>query len=409
MAPVILGLSSPPPPAPTSVTFIKRVAASNDSSSLYTPSNYWGGPDQEPYYWQDRAGGLIYQNFRFTNVTVPQNARIISANLILTSVDTFPAKDFKWNDIGAEQVANASVLTSGSNFASRVLNTGLRRRWKYPSTTVNTAFTSPDLTGVVQQIVNNASWVSGNAIQFFGVTDISSASTTWSADAQVVSFGSSGGDTARMPRLEITYLPSAAPDVTISTFLPGADSDNSMSKPNYPSGDAPLVDYLDVISTDNANPVTTHFRFPNVTVPKGAEVVAASFSTVVRWYDSSPPGSYVSNLAYADFSVRQVDNSATPSTHAELLGYATSATVKERQYKYPDFNVGSNMRTPELDLTTQVQTLVNRAGWASGNALAVMGYTSTSVPANHGLGVIPRNAAPGDSAKWPRLTIAWKA
>lgn len=197
------GTGNPQVLVPISVEY--RVTTDRDGGTLFTPSNYWGGPDGEPYYWQDRLGRLMHSNFRFTNVQIPRNAPIVSAAVSLWSRDTFAANSSKWNDIGAEQVDNATQPTNAANFGSRATNVGTVVRWTYGASVVNQPMISPDLAEVVQEIVNRPGWNPGQAIQFFTETD-TNVGGGWGADPQGQSVSYTGGVTSRRPRLEVTYL-----------------------------------------------------------------------------------------------------------------------------------------------------------------------------------------------------------
>lgn len=153
---------------------------------------------------------------RFVSVTVPQGATISSASFILTAQATYNAGS---NVIkywaSAEASDNAPALTtSGSGRTLRVSSppsgatarprtTAVSSAWTQTSVTANSEY-SIDVTSVIQEIVNRAGWVSGNAILIIIDTHADCTQGEWQ------DYYSYDASTTKAPKLNITYTSGSA-------------------------------------------------------------------------------------------------------------------------------------------------------------------------------------------------------
>lgn len=189
----------------------------------------------------------------------------------------------------------------------------------------------------------------------------------------------------------------SAPNPTTSYFYTGANDDTAMVL-----GGVRYNDYLDILTASTSIPVT--FRFPSITVPKDSTVTNATVSWVARWYDSSPPASYTNDTYdWLDYMVERTDNAAQATTASAITSRMSSFSADVRAYK-SSFNGGNGVRSGEADITTAVQEIVNRSGWASGNAIMVFSRSNSGTI--NGMSAIPHSVASGDSQR-PRLTITY--
>lgn len=112
------------------------------------------------YYGYTAAGTAYSGGFSATNVAIPKNATIISAQLFMEQ--TFPETADIAGTLAAQAVDNAAAI-DGTNRPST---------WTVTSATATlpgaATFTNIDITitSVIQEIVNRSGWVSGNAINF---------------------------------------------------------------------------------------------------------------------------------------------------------------------------------------------------------------------------------------------------
>ena len=156
-------------------TLNRQVAASTDDANRrYVPDDYfslthsgfWAGSygwSAEVFYKQYGGGG------RFTNVTIPKGATIVSAYLTLRSSQSMAGTVVNTR-ISAEDVDNPPTFADDkAAFDARWANrTTARVDWDaIPAWTSGTDYNSPEIKTVIQEIVNRAGWASGNAIVIF--------------------------------------------------------------------------------------------------------------------------------------------------------------------------------------------------------------------------------------------------
>lgn len=156
-------------------SFSKRVAAVRDCITR-TSSGYFAETD--PLYWTDP--GLVHrQALRFTGVTIPKGATITSATLTIYNHQNQPTPNAAdWVAFGLEQVDNATQVTSASNMLTRFSSIGSTVNWAYSTTPRDAANVSPDLSALLQVIIDRSGWTSGNAVQFLGASNVSAVSIT---------------------------------------------------------------------------------------------------------------------------------------------------------------------------------------------------------------------------------------
>jgi hypothetical protein len=101
---------------------------------------------------------------RFTGVHIPRGAKINSAYLTLVAhtsrTGTCDAT------IKGEASDNPSTFSTYSDFINRPRTTAYTT-WSMPNTTAGTAYNSPDISNIIQEIVNRAGWQPGNALVIF--------------------------------------------------------------------------------------------------------------------------------------------------------------------------------------------------------------------------------------------------
>lgn len=168
------------------------------TSSILSPGSH-GGNDEYS------AGA------RFTNVTVPQGATITSATFILTAQATYNAGSNTISYLVSAEASNNGPAFSvaqpgdclrsasapvGSN--ARPRTTAVSAAWNQNSVTANTEY-SIDVTSVVQEIINRAGWVSGNAINIIVDTNTTTTQGEWQ------DYYSYDGSTTKAPKLNIVY------------------------------------------------------------------------------------------------------------------------------------------------------------------------------------------------------------
>ena len=113
--------------------------------------------------------------------------------------------------------------------------------------------------------------------------------------------------------------------------------------------------YLD----DGSNAFNAYFRFLNVTIPPGSTITDAKLTLTAYGTSSAQPSLRIACI--------DEDDTATFSTQADADGRdVTSETVDWTPDAWTEHNPYD---TP--DLANSIQEVIDRGGWASGQALAV--------------------------------------
>ncbi len=101
-----------------------------------------------------------YNGLRFQNITVPQGVTITNAYL------EFTAKDTKTGSLtstiyGEKTNSSVTFSTQSGDISDRTLTDSLVT-WNLPDMTLNLTYQTPDLSPVIQEIIDQANWSSGN-------------------------------------------------------------------------------------------------------------------------------------------------------------------------------------------------------------------------------------------------------
>lgn len=158
------------------------------------------------------------------------------------------------------------------------------------------------------------------------------------------------------------------------------------------------TDHLYILDAEEH--VWTFHRFQNVTIPKGATITAAHIEVTPRWFSSTPAGPDSILIG-----VEQVDNAGATSGYADIKA-RFAALPDTVEWSAASWAVNTPASSPSL--AAQVQELVNRSGWASGNSLVVVtrtkaGFTTVGGQAWSG------PSSPGDLTRVPRLIADYLA
>lgn len=177
----------------TTATIEKQIAASGDDGftilgalSVVATANQIG----------NNAGNTVSAFCRFLNITIAQGLTIDSATVTFVANSSQPATSCDVT-IAGEKAANASAPISYAEFNAATRTTATVA-WSLGATVADSTFVSPDITTIIQEIVNQSNWQSGNAIQIF-LDDDSSAASAFR------DFKSYDGSVSESALLTITY------------------------------------------------------------------------------------------------------------------------------------------------------------------------------------------------------------
>ena len=127
-------------------------------------SGGWMSVDKDGSDWVDGQ-------FRGT-LNVPKSATITAATITIAAYQNAVAGGKI--DISAEATDDAAAIANSSDFATRIGNlTSNPVTWTTGALTAGVSITSPDVSSVVQQIVNRSGWAANNHINIFFVANTS--------------------------------------------------------------------------------------------------------------------------------------------------------------------------------------------------------------------------------------------
>ena len=175
-----------------------RVGANkDDSEEKSSGANTYTSSDLE--FMEDGGSVQAYVGMRWTNVTVPQGATILSAYLELTTDETgsVPADV----EFFAEASDNAATFSSSNFDISSRAKTAASVVWaNIPAwNTIGEAHQSTDISAIIQEVVDRSGWLSGNAL---AVLAASAGPNNGPRTAESYS-----GSSANAPLLHIEYTP----------------------------------------------------------------------------------------------------------------------------------------------------------------------------------------------------------
>ena len=293
------------------------VSITIDSASDNEEENGSGSIQNCCTEWNIRSD---YTNgLRFQNVEIPPGATITNATITLTSRSNYSGTSTtQWFGEDNPNPDAFSLDDDDITDRSRIQDGGsdLSVTWTMNSWSYENQYTSPDLTSIVQEMVNNAGWVSGNSMVFIQemTSGISRASRLVTGSGQWYA-----------PQLDITYATGAAAQIYQTVGL----------------------------------------RFQNVNIPQGATVTSAQIS----FYAAE------TNASAASFDI-QIERSADAEAFAASNGNLRNAVDRPKYPSTPatwtvDGTWTADQPEPGPDVTALVQEVVsNVTGWCGNNAMA---------------------------------------
>jgi hypothetical protein len=200
-------------PPPTS--FTGQVSTGNDDAEQDDDGDMSLGSDDLDFFQADGT----WIGLRFQNVTIPDTATITSAVVRLTAEDSDSGTAGEMN-IYMQKAANPGTFTNSDDDISDRSRTTAFTTWTNPPSWVNNAaYDTPDITSAVQEVINQATWASGNAmVVIFELVDEDN-------DRDAHSYN---GSASKAPQLLINYtVPSAGAWEVAHILASGGDARSS--------------------------------------------------------------------------------------------------------------------------------------------------------------------------------------
>lgn len=313
----------------------------------------------------------VHTGLRFQNINIPRGAVITSAVLRFTS-DGFD-NSLATMTIRGESTGNANEFSTTNNDISNRATTSNQVIWDQDNAFPfwSEIIASPDLTPVIQEIVNRSDWCGGNNLAIVIETnslDSNSARSVLSHD-----YGS-----GQAPQLVVTFDESSATGCVGSelTYQVRNQADNAEERSNGHQNTASELTFRD---RDNSY---IGLRFQNLAITQGATIKNA-------YLEFTSYNNY--NNSGASMLIRGV-NQDNPSNFRRWTRYLlrdkpkTSASVAWSSI--PNWYRNGLYRSPPI--TNIVQEIVNRGGWDIGNNMMIVlsdftnakrgGYTYSGKP-----------------------------
>jgi hypothetical protein len=310
-------------------------------------------------------GGTLKAGFRVPSVTIPQGARILSARIIHRGVAGYSQSITLGDKIlrfYAEDTDNAVAPTSYAEAEALTLTSAYLYWRDLHGITGTVDYQSPNLAAVIQEIVDRPGWVSGNAMQIVAQPD--PACGDWNA------FDLVAKDAALSPpALQIIWTtdPNA---VLVAKMIEVAGDSGAWWGSSFAAG----ICYFGKTAT---TPYGGFVRIPMCPIPKGSTVHEA-------WLAGGMLGQVTT--VNANVYGNDTDNAVAPTTAAQGEALALTAAVAWNAIPacpVASYYKGHGCQSP--DIAAPLQTIVNRAGYASGNAVQfVLRDNGSSTYANRG-------------------------
>ncbi len=185
-----------------SSTESERMSVGSDCAHRYWNGGAWvfSGP-QDPEVGYLNAGIFkLGSGIVFRNIDIPQGASITAANVTFTAAANM-ANDNVNSRLFGQDSDNATTFINLADFEARPTTTANVTWDTIAHWVLNNEYTSPDISAIVQEIVDRIGWTSGNSICIFW-EDFEDRSTHVNNTARA---GWGTSDLAKAPVLNIDY------------------------------------------------------------------------------------------------------------------------------------------------------------------------------------------------------------
>jgi len=344
---------------------VEATSPSNNARSFRTQPGAGNNTERktrlEITYNQSSPQGRYINGIRFEDIAIPQGATVTGARIEFVAAqdsggDTV-APVFEIRGHREDDAPEFSLLTP--KIAGRP-ETSASVTWQgadLPEWNEGTTYQTPDLTPIVQEIVDQSGWCGNNAMSF----EIESLQ----GDPNARVAHSSEGDSAFSPVLIIDIDEDSIPagggciNQVFTAQIQASDDDAEETLSN---GGISLGGTILNMQDSQMNGM----RFRDINIPQGATILEADItftsertdtgSSTIRFFgqDSDDAGRFTSNNS---------DISNRPRTNAAV------------DWSPPPFEEVDQQFTTN-NLASVVQEIVNRPGWEAGNDVVIMQTTS---------------------------------
>ncbi len=154
----------PPTPVPTATPPAGTYVISSGSDDACQHISYYTDSASYVYFGRHTVSEGYYAGYRFNDIAIPQGATITTAYLVLTQYTSYASAQ-PILKVAAQDIDDSPTFSSGNGPMDRSGQlTTAQIDWTPAAGTSDVQFQSPDITSVVQEVINRAGWVSGNSL-----------------------------------------------------------------------------------------------------------------------------------------------------------------------------------------------------------------------------------------------------
>lgn len=294
--------------------------------------------------------------FIFRDTDLPDDATICDAFITFTASEVNIGFDPADLTISGELTDDASDIKGGDDNLSNRAQTLASVNWQPAEwTVVDQTHQTPSLATVIQEIVDSLG--PGDDTDELGIfVQGQGTRHTYSED-------DSPSDAAE---LTVEYFTPGSSCASPTVYQDRVDGGNRDGEEDLRDGDMSRSDDTIELGIEDDTKQYVGIRFDSIEIPQGSTINSAVIDFTVDEVNDAPTPTYLR------FQGHDVDDSATFGGNSDIsdrLGSAaTSAAV---EFLEPSWvSVGATETTP--DLSSIVQEIVNRGGWAAGNAMSFL-------------------------------------
>lgn len=292
---------------------------------------------------------------RFQNVDLPRGVTIKSARIDFTS--GAGQSDAASLTVHGENTGNSAAFTANSGDISNRTLTSASVAWDAEAWDAGAKYSTPDLSEVVQEIVNNAGWCGGrNAMSFIVSSESAALRNALSYEAGEFN----------APKLHVSYDPNSIPDDTcvLQTYSGRIVDIDDDAEQTLGDGAVYLeAKSLQIVENSAADRIVG-LRFQDIPIRQGATIVSAELV-----FEAFANGSGDASL--------QIRGEKSPDA-GRFLGEPnelknrnkTTAVTEWLMSTNPEFDWKKGGEYHSADMANVVQEIVNQSEWKAYNDMA---------------------------------------
>ncbi len=290
-------------------------------------------------------GGANLVGLRFNSIQIPRGAKIIDAYLEFTMDDDISSSHTRTFIYAEDNPSPVTFSTNSNGLVSDRVRTSFTVDWIIdPWTSPGDKDRSPEVTELVQHLVNNNDWNSGNSMVFI---------LDGYGKRYAQSFEKSGGVPAKL------HVEFESVDATLTQFFPVAAAEDDVNE--LPDGTISFGSTTTRERLEFGTFPACGIRFSSVDIPQGATIENA----YIEFYAGAGNSTGSNFEIYAENTHHSASFSGEP---AELTKKSTIGPVIWSNVE--NWTSGTWYTSPSV--TTLIQEIINKADWQNGNALTLL-------------------------------------